>query len=215
MRRMSTIALCRASAPRRTSEGRSTDSSVTPRLNQLTSPPEQNARPAPVTIRARIGARSASHAAAVVSSPISSGLIALRASGRFSVSVPTRPSTSSSSVCSSGGSAPSCLISVAAESVIASPGQGPWPASQEPTLVLMAKATWTARAKDLDEQRRELPDAPGVYVFRDRAGDALYVGKANSIRKRVASHFAGKGGGRGSGMGGTAELIDRTDSIEV
>jgi excinuclease ABC subunit C len=51
-------------------------------------------------------------------------------------------------------------------------------------------------------------------VFRDRAGDALYVGKANSIRKRVASHFAGKGAGRGSGLGGTAELIDRTDSIE-
>ncbi len=69
-------------------------------------------------------------------------------------------------------------------------------------------------SKKLAEQRRELPDSPGVYVFRNRAGDALYVGKANSIRKRVASHFAGKGGGRGSGMGGTAELIDRTESIE-
>ena len=68
--------------------------------------------------------------------------------------------------------------------------------------------------RDVLEQRRELPDAPGVYVFRDRAGDALYVGKANSIRRRVASHFAGKGGGRGAGMGGTAELTDRTDSIE-
>jgi excinuclease ABC subunit C len=69
-------------------------------------------------------------------------------------------------------------------------------------------------SKKLAEQRKELPNAPGVYVFRNRAGEALYVGKANSIRKRVASHFAGKGGGRGSGMGGTAELIDRTDSIE-
>ena len=68
--------------------------------------------------------------------------------------------------------------------------------------------------RDLSVQRRELPDAPGVYLFRNRAGEALYVGKANSIRKRVASHFAGKGAGRGSGMGGTAELIDRTDSIE-
>jgi excinuclease ABC subunit C len=68
--------------------------------------------------------------------------------------------------------------------------------------------------RDVLEQRRELPDGPGVYVFRDRAGDALYVGKANSIRKRVASHFAGKGGGRGAGLGGTAELTDRTDSIE-
>jgi excinuclease ABC subunit C len=69
-------------------------------------------------------------------------------------------------------------------------------------------------SQKLADQRKELPNAPGVYVFRNRAGEALYVGKANSIRKRVASHFAGKGGGRGSGMGGTAELIRRTDSIE-
>jgi excinuclease ABC subunit C len=81
------------------------------------------------------------------------------------------------------------------------------------------KSSEDARARasatrDLEVQRRELPNAPGVYVFRDRAGEALYVGKANSIRKRVASHFAGKGAGRGAGMGGTAELIDRTESIE-
>jgi excinuclease ABC subunit C len=75
-------------------------------------------------------------------------------------------------------------------------------------------ANSTEQRKSIDEQRSELPDAPGVYLFRDRAGDALYVGKANSIRKRVASHFAGKGGGRGAGMGGTAELTGRTDSIE-
>src|SRR3954462_423554 len=217
MRRMSTIALCRASAPRRTSEGRSTPSSVTPRLNQLTSPPEQKARPAPVMMRARIGARSASQAAAVVSSPISSGLIALRASGRLSVSVPTWPSISICSVSSSGGSAVSSGTSVSAVSVIGPPGQRSWPSSQEPTLQrapAMATNERTERAENVDEQRRQLPDAPGVYVFRDRAGNALYVGKENSIRKRVASHFAGKGGGRGSGMGGTAELIERTDSIE-
>jgi excinuclease ABC subunit C len=70
-------------------------------------------------------------------------------------------------------------------------------------------------SEKLAEQRRELPDSPGVYVFRDKAGEALYVGKANSIRKRVASHFAGKGGGRGAGLGGTAELIGRTESIET
>jgi excinuclease ABC subunit C len=69
-------------------------------------------------------------------------------------------------------------------------------------------------SKKLAEQRKELPNAPGVYVFRDKAGDALYVGKANSIRKRVASHFSGKGGGRGAGLGGTADLIDRIESIE-
>src|SRR5262245_2023691 len=66
----------------------------------------------------------------------------------------------------------------------------------------------------LAEERRQLPDSPGVYVFRDRAGSALYVGKANSVRKRVASHFAGKGSTRGAGLGGTADLIDRIESIE-
>ncbi len=39
------------------------------------------------------------------------------------------------------------------------------------------------------ERRRELPDEPGVYVFRDAKGRVLYVGKAVSIRKRVYSHF--------------------------
>jgi excinuclease ABC subunit C len=40
------------------------------------------------------------------------------------------------------------------------------------------------------ERRRELPDEPGVYLFRNARGTVLYVGKANSIRKRVASHFS-------------------------
>jgi len=39
------------------------------------------------------------------------------------------------------------------------------------------------------ERRRSLPDAPGVYRFLRRNGDVLYVGKAASMRKRVASHF--------------------------
>src|SRR5215204_4844675 len=216
MRRMSTIALWSASAPRRTSDCRSIPSSLTPRLNQLTSPPEQKARPAPVTISARIGARSASQAAATVSSPISSGLIALSASGRLSVRVPTGPSTSICMVLSSGGSPVSTGTSLSAVFAITSLlSRG----HAEPTLLFVAKSSEDARARasatrDLETQRRELPNAPGVYVFRNRAGDALYVGKANSIRKRVASHFAGKGGARGAGMGGTAELIDRTESIE-
>lgn len=37
----------------------------------------------------------------------------------------------------------------------------------------------------------EIPDAPGVYLFRDRHGRVLYVGKAKSIRKRVANYFTG------------------------
>jgi len=40
------------------------------------------------------------------------------------------------------------------------------------------------------EQRRALPDQPGVYLFRDARGKVVYVGKAKSIRKRVANHFS-------------------------
>jgi excinuclease ABC subunit C len=79
----------------------------------------------------------------------------------------------------------------------------------------MARKRDKRREETLAARRRELPDSPGVYVFRGADGDALYVGKANSIRKRVASHFAGKGGGRGAGLGGTAQLTDRVESIET
>ena len=54
-------------------------------------------------ISARIGARSASQAKATVISPIISGLIALKASGRSRVRVPISPSISIFSVFSSGG----------------------------------------------------------------------------------------------------------------
>jgi excinuclease ABC subunit C len=47
-----------------------------------------------------------------------------------------------------------------------------------------------ARAGGLAAQRRALPDQPGVYLFRDARHRVVYVGKAVSIRKRVASHFA-------------------------
>jgi excinuclease ABC subunit C len=45
----------------------------------------------------------------------------------------------------------------------------------------------------LAEQRAGLPDQPGVYLFRDARGRVIYVGKAKSIRKRVASHFSARG----------------------
>jgi excinuclease ABC subunit C len=35
-----------------------------------------------------------------------------------------------------------------------------------------------------------IPDAPGVYRFRDAAGRVIYVGKAKSLRSRLNSYFA-------------------------
>jgi excinuclease ABC subunit C len=42
---------------------------------------------------------------------------------------------------------------------------------------------------DLQEKIRSLPDAPGVYLFKDDRGEHLYIGKALSLRKRVQSYF--------------------------
>jgi len=63
----------------------------------------------------------------------------------------------------------------------------------------------------LREQRRALPDQPGVYLFRDARGRVIYVGKAKSVRKRVASHFA-KTQVRSSP--GHAEMIAAVEHIE-
>ena len=70
----------------------------------------------------------------------------------------------------------------------------------------------TPTKPDLAEQRRQLPDSPGVYLFRDADGRVIYVGKAKSIRKRVASHF---GSGRGAAYAGHTDLPGQIESIET
>src|SRR3954466_10388272 len=60
----------------------------------------------------------------------------------------------------------------------------------------------------LAEQRKNLPDGPGVYLFRDTRGKVIYVGKAKSIKKRVASHFSN------SVVRGDVEMRDLIDDIQ-
>ena len=61
-----------------------------------------------------------------------------------------------------------------------------------------------SRDERIAHQRRGLPDAPGVYLFHAKDGEVLYVGKARSIRKRIASHFSG----------GDHRLTSRIERIE-
>jgi excinuclease ABC subunit C len=62
------------------------------------------------------------------------------------------------------------------------------------------------------ERRRELPDEPGVYLFRDQGGKVIYVGKAKSIRKRVASHFSNPSTRAGREI---LEMIDQIEALVV
>ena len=66
----------------------------------------------------------------------------------------------------------------------------------------------TSTEDRIREQRRALPDAPGVYIFRDAKSKVLYVGKARSIRKRVGGHFS-KQGARGA-----ADMVAQIADIE-
>ncbi len=63
----------------------------------------------------------------------------------------------------------------------------------------------------LVEQRRGLPDQPGVYLFRDGRGRVVYVGKAKSVRKRVASHFSKA---QVPSSPGHAEMVASVEHIE-
>jgi excinuclease ABC subunit C len=64
--------------------------------------------------------------------------------------------------------------------------------------------------ENLEEKLRALPRSSGVYLFRDAAGEVLYVGKAKSLRSRVRSYFQ-----RGDTRVGAARLAERAADVEV
>jgi len=57
---------------------------------------------------------------------------------------------------------------------------------------------------------RRLPTRPGVYLMRDDAGQALYVGKAADLRKRVSSYFDAR-----PKIDRIMRMVARIQSIEV
>jgi excinuclease ABC subunit C len=69
--------------------------------------------------------------------------------------------------------------------------------------------------EEVTQQIRHSPHLPGVYLFRDERGDVLYVGKALSLKKRLASYLpaveakdAGRLGAKVNEMAGRATTVE-------
>ncbi len=61
---------------------------------------------------------------------------------------------------------------------------------------------------------KALPDEPGVYIFRNAAGQVLYVGKSVALRARARAHF--QSAARADGWTAQAALVDhRTTNSEL
>ncbi|EKE78212.1 excinuclease ABC subunit UvrC [Oceanibaculum indicum] len=63
------------------------------------------------------------------------------------------------------------------------PGRVPEPRPADAPAVSLERGVAVLKAK-----LRTLPNAPGVYRMLDKRGDALYVGKARSLKKRVVAY---------------------------
>jgi excinuclease ABC subunit C len=63
----------------------------------------------------------------------------------------------------------------------------------------------------LAEKLAALPEGPGVYLFKDRQGRILYIGKAVNLRNRVRSYFHGEDAYRPW----LREMVQKIADIEV
>ncbi|HLY33462.1 MAG TPA: DEDD exonuclease domain-containing protein [Jatrophihabitantaceae bacterium] len=74
---------------------------------------------------------------------------------------------------------------------------------------------FTAHVSDAQRRKRHLadglPQAPGVYVFRDSRGSPLYVGTSRNLRARVRNYFVSSE--TRSRMGEMVGLAERVDPI--
>lgn len=86
---------------------------------------------------------------------------------------------------------------------------------QEPAL-----ATSFIGEDALTDAIRRAPDAPGVYIFRNESGEALYIGKAKQLRRRL-QQYAGRPSRHERGLTGlrteTAQidLLPAADDLEA
>ena len=75
---------------------------------------------------------------------------------------------------------------------------------------------FTAQVSDAQRRKRHLadglPSGPGVYIFRDAAGHALYVGTSRNLKRRVRQYFVASE--TRTRMGEMIGIAERVDPIE-
>ena len=67
----------------------------------------------------------------------------------------------------------------------------------------------------LKEKIAQFPKAPGVYLMKDAGGVVLYVGKAKSLRARVAGYFRGRPSNTRLGISDMARHVADVEVIEA
>jgi excinuclease ABC subunit C len=67
-------------------------------------------------------------------------------------------------------------------------------------------------SEQIEAQLKRVPAASGVYLFRDAAGEVLYVGKAKTLRPRVRSYFQA---GSSDTRQGIRAMASRVETIET
>jgi excinuclease ABC subunit C len=67
-------------------------------------------------------------------------------------------------------------------------------------------------SEQIEAQLKRIPAASGVYLFRDGAGEVLYVGKAKTLRPRVRSYFQA---GSSDTRQGIRAMANRVETIET
>ncbi|EUJ33172.1 excinuclease ABC subunit C [Listeria floridensis FSL S10-1187] len=61
----------------------------------------------------------------------------------------------------------------------------------------------------LQQKLRTLPEVPGCYIYRDKMGEILYIGKSKNLKKRVKSYFTKTQTGK------TARLVHYIADVEL
>src|ERR1700712_2902391 len=100
----------------------------------------------------------------------------------------------------------SALAAASMSSSLGSTSVGPTRAYPRRGMTSVPQAD--TRKTRLAQQRKTLPDGPGVYLFHDDKGKVIYVGKAKSIKKRIASHFSNPV------TRGAHQMVDSIDSVD-